>query len=495
MSQTHIQPSDTPPTGQAANQNCDHLATPSAIVAWSSDELAEATSGQWLFLEHGLSACRIVTDNRLVQAGDIFLALKGERFDAHDFVASALANGAVAAIVSHGIEGVTAPQLVVADTRLALGHLGAYRRQQYPHLKVVALTGSSGKTTTKEMLGSILRQIAPTLVTRGNLNNDLGVPMMLLELEPSHHYAVMELGASHVGEIDYTSHMVQPHVAGVLNIGTAHMGEFGGREGIARAKSEIFNHLFADGVAVVPVNDDFAGLIQQATGQHKMIRFGSSTDEHGDVYAENIQLDAAASSFDLVTPQGRITIQLPFAGQHNVDNALAAGSFALAFGIPLELIASGLSQAVGAKGRLSFKQYGRYLIIDDTYNANPHSMRAAAKVLEAQQGSKVLVLGDIGELGDAAQQEHYSLGEDIASLSLDAIFTVGEFAAHTLAGINAQPQKPASLHAAAFEDKASLFNALYDYLQVSQYAAFSLLFKGSRYTKMESLIADLVEKA
>lgn len=476
----------------SANSN-QPLNPPLPIEPWSSADLSQATQGEWLQPANAFTAQRIVTDTRQVQAGDVFLALKGERFDAHDFVADAVAKGAIAAIVARPVAGVPAPQLLVADTRLALGHLGAFRRQRYSHLKVAALTGSSGKTTTKEMLGSILGQLAPTLITRGNLNNDLGVPMMLLELSPQHQYAVMELGANHVGEIDYTSHMVQPHVAGVLNIGTAHMGEFGGREGIARAKSEIFNHLQANGVAVVPFYDDFAALIQQAAGQHQLIRFGQDGAAHGDVYAENIQLDAASSRFELVTPQGRIAIDLPFAGQHNVDNALAAASFALAFGIQLSVIASGLAQAVGAKGRLSFKQHGRYLIIDDTYNANPHSMRAAAKVLQAQLGLKVLVIGDIGELGDAAAEEHYKLGADLALLQLDAIFTVGEFAADTLSGI--QKQAGASLTAQAFDDKAALFEQLSSYLNTHEHTAVSLLFKGSRYTRMESLIANLVEKA
>ena len=485
------------PANNNPSLNTPPQVEPLPIEPWSSADLSLATQGDWQQLAQAFNAPRIVTDTRQVQAGDVFLALKGERFDAHDFVADAVAKGAAAAIVARPVDGVAAPQLLVADTRLALGQLGAFRRQRYSHLKVAAMTGSSGKTTTKEMLGSILRQLAPTLITRGNLNNDLGVPMMLLELSPQHEYAVMELGANHMGEIDYTSNMVQPQVAGVLNIGTAHMGEFGGREGIARAKSEIFNHLQADGVAVVPFRDDFAALIQQAAGQHQQICFGqdvaAQAATHGDVYAENIRLDAASSRFELVTPQGRVAVELPFAGQHNVDNALAAASFALAFGVDLRLIASGLAQAVGAKGRLSFKQHGRYLIIDDTYNANPHSMRAAAKVLEAQPGLKVLVIGDIGELGDAAVQEHHDMGIDLAQLQLDAIFAVGEFAADTLAGIEKQHNQ--ALTAQAFGDKVALFDALKSYLNKHEQIAVSLLFKGSRYTRMESLIADLVEKA
>ena len=211
-----------------------HTSTTSTVPLepWSAAELADAAKGHW---HHGRvpegAIKRILTDSRDAEKGDAFLALKGERFDAHDFILQVAENGCEIAIVSHPVDADIC-QLVVADTRLALGCLGACRRAKYPDLKVIALTGSSGKTTTKEMLGSILSRLAPTLITRGNLNNDLGVPVMLLELRAEHQYAVMELGASHQGEIDYTSNLVQPQVAGILNIGTAHLGEFGGRDGI-----------------------------------------------------------------------------------------------------------------------------------------------------------------------------------------------------------------------------------------------------------------------
>ncbi|TEU27937.1 UDP-N-acetylmuramoyl-tripeptide--D-alanyl-D-alanine ligase [Alkanindiges illinoisensis] len=471
----------------------DTLPTSSAATApWSSEQLQQATQGQWhnLHAQTPASFNRIVTDNRRVQPNDVFLALVGERFDGHNFAADAVANGASAVIVSRVIEQLAVPQLVVPDTRLALGHLGSYRRQQQPDLTVLALTGSSGKTTVKEMLGSILRLSAPTLVTRGNLNNDLGVPMMLLELLPEHRYAVMELGANHVGEIDYTSNLVQPQVAGVLNIGTAHMGEFGGRLGIANAKSEIFKHLKANdthpAIAIVPAHGDFSDVVQQAASRHKTISFGTG----GNVFAENIELQATSSQFELVTPQGRIAISLPFAGQHNIENALAAASFALAIDVPLQQIAQGLESAVGAQGRLTFKKYGNWLVIDDTYNANPHSMRAAAQVLAAQAGRKILVLGDIGELGEAAREEHYSLGQDLASLKLDAVFAVGEFAAQTIDGLQSQNQQ---MQAQAFTEKPELLLHLRQFLAQAKTSNASLLFKGSRYTRMESLIADLID--
>lgn len=460
------------------------------LIPWSSDQLQQATQGQWQHLQQPQQFGRIVTDHRRIQAGDLFLALVGERFDGHDFAADALLKGATGIIASRLNEALMVPQLLVQDTRLALGHLGAYRRQQYPDLTVLALTGSSGKTTVKEMLGSILMQIAPTLLTRGNLNNDLGVPMMLLELLPEHRYAVMELGANHVGEIDYTSNLVQPQVAGVLNIGTAHMGEFGGRIGIARAKSEIFAHLPSNGIAIVPAQDDFSELVQQAAQPHTTLSFGPG----GAVQAQHIIQHADSSQFELVSPQGSVSINLPFAGLHNVDNALAAAAFALAVDIPLEHIAQGLMHAKGAQGRLTFKQQGNWLIIDDTYNANPHSMRAAAQVLAAQSGCKILVLGDIGELGDAVIEEHFALGQDLAGMMLDAVFAVGEFASHTIQGLQSkQRQGQTQPQGQAFSHKPELLAALQQFLAQSTHSTASLLFKGSRYTKMESLIADLGE--
>lgn len=457
---------------------------PNKLVPWASEQLLEATHGQWLHLAQPSEFARVISDTRQVQPNDIFLALTGERFDGHDFVAQAMNAGACAAIVNRPLD-VNIPQLVVADTRLALGHLGAYRRQKNPQLTVIALTGSSGKTTVKEMLGSILSQLAPTLVTRGNLNNDLGVPMMLLELQPEHRYAVMELGANHIGEIDYTSNMVQPHVTGILNIGTAHMGEFGGRIGIAQAKSEIFAHLKDGSVAVVPAVDDFSDVIRHAAAKQTIMSFGHG----GDVYAQHTQLHASSSDFELVTPQGRIAISLPFAGAHNIDNALAAATFALAIDVPLAQIAHGLNHAVGAKGRLNFKQYANWLIIDDTYNANPHAMRAAAQVLSAQSGCKIMIMGDIGELGDAAAKEHYLLGQDIAKLNLDAIFAVGEFAEQTIAGAHSNSN---AVSAYAFTQKTDLLHHLKQFLNQLTPSTASLLFKGSRYTAMESLIAELL---
>lgn len=475
------------------------LAVPSTpFPHWTAAELAQATNGTWhpaFSDKHAVSIARIITNTRLIQPNDAFLALIGERFDAHNFVADAAQHGAAVAIVSRLIPDASIPQLLVDDTRLALGRLASARRQSFPQLETVALTGSSGKTTTKEMLGSILRahsSDSDVLVTRGNLNNDLGVPMMLLELTPQHRFAVMELGANHIGEIAYTTAMVKPKVAGVLNIGTAHVGEFGGREGIARAKSEIFQGLANDGIAVIPAQGDFSEVIAEAARTFQNIRFGGN-QHNSDVFATDIQVLPTSSQFTLNTQHGVINVDLPFAGTHNIDNALAATAFALALNVPLVTIARGLSQAQSTKGRLNFIKHalpnGALTLIDDTYNANPHSIRAAAQVLTAQAGTRILVLGDIGELGDGAADEHRGLGVDLAKMPLDAIFAAGEYAPHTVADI---PKN--TVHAQAFADKEQLLVVLKQWLhrhiQATPYQ-INILFKGSRFTQMETLISTI----
>lgn len=460
----------------------------SPLEPWTAEQLQKATQGYWHHQKKPHTAVkRILTDSRHAEQGDAFLALKGERFDAHDFIAQVAKNGCEIVIVSQPVD-VDICQLVVADTRLALGHLGAYRRAQNSQLKVIALTGSSGKTTTKEMLGSILFRLAPTLITRGNLNNDLGVPMMLLELRAEHQYAVMELGASHQGEIDYTSQLVQPHVAGIINIGTAHLGEFGGRDGICRAKSEIYAHIVPSGTAIVPAEDDFVDAIRQAIKSEQCLSFGAG----GDVFATQIELLTQSALFTLNTPKGNCQVNLPFAGVHNVSNATAACAFALALGIDLDDIVQGLEHAQGAKGRLNFIQHGKYLFIDDTYNANPTSMYAAGEVLAQQDGVRVMVIGDIGELGATAAQQHYMLGRNLVSIKgLNFIVAIGEFAPATQEGARST-QYGKKLQAFLTQEQALPF--LISLVETHQPQTMSFLFKGSRYTHMETLMADLMEK-
>lgn len=469
------------------------------LYVWQADNLLAATktlAGHWQFgavpvesnndANKPISSTRIATDTRTIKTGDIFLALTGDNFDGHDYLDIAIEKGAVAAIVSRPIAADIA-QLVVDDTRLALGQLAAYRRQQHDNLTVIAITGSSGKTTCKEMLGSIFGRLAPTLITRGNLNNDLGVPMMLLELSDHHRYAILELGANHIGEIAYTTEIVQPDVACILNIGTAHLGEFGSREGICQTKAEIYHTLHDNQFAIVPDKDDFTNQLRRIAEKHtpNVIGFGNT-----DVSASHLDVEPERSEFKLHIGSQVHDINLPLAGEHNVNNALAAAACAHALNIDISDIVVGLENARPAKGRLNSQLLGLHRLIDDTYNANPHSVRAAAKVLAAQTGTQVMVLGDIGELGEAAISEHQSLGRTIATTGIDVLLCVGQYAPYTVAGA----QEISAINAHAFADKDSLLAYLQSYLQAQQAQPCTVLFKGSRSMEMETLINALVEE-
>ena len=469
------------------------------LYVWQADNLLAATktlAGHWQFgavpvesnndANKPISSTRIATDTRTIKAGDIFLALTGDNFDGHDYLDIAIEKGAVAAIVSRPIAADIA-QLVVDDTRLALGQLAAYRRQQHKDLTVIAITGSSGKTTCKEMLGSIFGRLAPTLITRGNLNNDLGVPMMLLELSDHHRYAILELGANHIGEIAYTTEIVQPDVACILNIGTAHLGEFGSREGICQTKAEIYHTLHDNQFAIVPDKDDFTNQLRRIAEKHtpNVIGFGNT-----DVSASHLDVEPERSEFKLHIGSEVHDINLPLAGEHNVNNALAAAACAHALNIDISDIVVGLENARPAKGRLNSQLLGMHRLIDDTYNANPHSVRAAAKVLAAQTGTQVMVLGDIGELGEAAISEHQSLGRTIATTGINVLLCVGQYAPYTVAGA----QEISAINAHAFADKDSLLAYLQSYLQAQQAQPCTVLFKGSRSMEMETLINALVEE-
>ena len=469
------------------------------LYVWQADNLLAATktfAGHWQFgavpvesnndANKPISSTRIATDTRTIKPCDIFLALTGDNFDGHDYLDIAIEKGAVAAIVSRPVAADIA-QLVVDDTRLALGQLAAYRRQQHKDLTVIAITGSSGKTTCKEMLGSIFGRLAPTLITRGNLNNDLGVPMMLLELSDHHRYAILELGANHIGEIAYTTEIVQPDVACILNIGTAHLGEFGSREGICQTKAEIYHTLHDNQFAIVPDKDDFTNQLRRIAEKHtpNVIGFGNT-----DVSASHLDVEPERSEFKLHIGSEVHDINLPLAGEHNVNNALAAAACAHALNIDISDIVVGLENARPAKGRLNSQLLGMHRLIDDTYNANPHSVRAAAKVLAAQTGTQVMVLGDIGELGEAAISEHQSLGRTIATTGINVLLCVGEYAPYTVAGA----QEISAINAHAFADKDSLLAYLQSYLQAQQAQPCTVLFKGSRSMEMETLINALVEE-
>ncbi|MGZ8267991.1 MAG: UDP-N-acetylmuramoyl-tripeptide--D-alanyl-D-alanine ligase, partial [Burkholderiales bacterium] len=345
----------------------------------------------------------VSTDTRTLGGGQLFVALRGDKYDGHGFLGRAEAAGAAAAMVAEAavsVEPHSLPLLRVANTRLALGQLAAHWRGRFA-LRLVALTGSSGKTTVKEMLASVLRQAAggvqvadapdAVLATRGNLNNDIGVPLMLLELKPSHRYAVIEMGMNHAGEIRYLTRLAGPDVALVNNAGTAHIEYLGSQEAIARAKGEIFEGLEAAGTAVINADDAYAPLWREVAGYRRRIEF--ALDHPAEVTA-TYELRELDSAVVLKTPAGEARVVLQAPGLHNVRNALAAAAAAVALDVPLGAIAAGLERFASIKGRLQTKRGPQgATVIDDTYNANPESVRAAIAVLARAAGKKFLVLG------------------------------------------------------------------------------------------------------
>ncbi|MCO7595117.1 MULTISPECIES: UDP-N-acetylmuramoyl-tripeptide--D-alanyl-D-alanine ligase [Pseudomonas] len=417
-------------------------------------------------------------DSRTVAAGQLFVALAGPRFDGHDYLADVKAKGAVAALVEREIADVELPQLLVADSRLALGQLGALNRAAFDK-PVVAITGSSGKTTVKEMLACILRTRGPVLATRGNLNNDLGAPLTLLEIAPEHSAAVIELGASRIGEIRYTVGLTRPEVVIINNAGTAHVGEFGGPEKIVEAKGEILEGLGEGGTAILNLDDKAFGTWHVRAGAHRVLSFALANPQ-ADFHASDIGRDArGCPSFTLHGPQGSVAVQLNLLGTHNVSNALAGAAAAHALGVSLAGIAAGLGAVQPVKGR-SVAQIAPngVRVIDDSYNANPTSVCAAIDILAGFSGRTVLVLGDIGELGQWAQEGHRQVG-DYARGKVDALYAVGTNMAHAVKAFGANGRH--------FATQAELIDAV----RGEHASNTTILIKGSRSAAMENVVAAL----
>ncbi|MDM8193774.1 UDP-N-acetylmuramoyl-tripeptide--D-alanyl-D-alanine ligase [Pseudomonas koreensis] len=417
-------------------------------------------------------------DSRAIQPGQLFIALTGPRFDGHDYLNDVAGKGAVAALVEREVADSALPQLLVKDTRQALGQLGALSRAAFTQ-PVAAVTGSSGKTTVKEMLASILRTRGPVLATRGNLNNDLGVPLTLIELAPEHTSAVIELGASRLGEIAYTVGLTKPHVAILNNAGTAHVGEFGGPEKIVEAKGEIIEGLAADGIAVLNLDDKAFGIWKTRAAGRQVLTFALSNSE-ANFHASDLATDArGCPAFNLHTPEGSERVQLNLLGTHNVANALAAAAAAHALGVSLFGIATGLGAVQPVKGRTVAQLAKNGMrVIDDTYNANPTSMCAAVDILAGFSGRTVLVLGDIGELGDWAEQGHRDVGE-YARSKVSALYAVGPNMVHAVNAFGEQAQH--------FGTQAELIQAL----AAEQDTNTTILIKGSRSAAMENIVAAL----
>jgi UDP-N-acetylmuramoyl-tripeptide--D-alanyl-D-alanine ligase len=451
-------------------------------------EAAQATGGTATAEGHLFAG--VSTDSRSIGAGELFVALKGDRFDGHEYVREVLARGAEAALVDHtwaAQHGEGLPLVHVADTRLALGSLGGHWRRQFA-LPLIGITGSNGKTTVKEMCAAIMREherrddLDPAevvLATTGNLNNDIGLPLMLLRLKAAHRAAVIEMGMNHLGEIAYLTRLARPTVALVNNAQRAHLAGLGTLTDVARAKGEIFEGLSDDGIAVINADDPHAGLWRELAAGKTIVSFAMDAD--ADVRA-SATLRGFVSEITLSAPQGSVQFELPAPGRHNVMNALAAAAACLAAGASLGTVAEALSRYAGMKGRLQRRAGLKgALVIDDTYNANPDSMRAAVDVLSSLPGRRIFVMGDMGEVGEAAGQFHDEIGGYAKSHGIDRLLALGELssaAAHNFDG-----------GAAHFRKLEELVAALKGELGPD----VAVLVKGSRFMRMERVVEAITE--
>lgn len=414
-------------------------------------------------------------DSRRLPAGGLFVALEGRHHDGHQFLGDAERRGAAAAMVEYP-EPSRLPMLKVANTRFGLGEVARVWRRRF-ELPVIAVTGSNGKTTVKELIASILRQAGSTLATAGNFNNDIGVPLTLFRLSHQHEYACIEMGANRAGEIARLTAIAQPTVGVITQCGAAHLEGFGSLEGVARAKGELFCGLHPSALAIINADDHFASLLTELVGSRRFISFGLTRD--ADLYATWHPV-TPGTIIDMKTPLGHTEVRFPLAGRHNVLNALAAASAAVAVGLPLEIIRRGLEAARAVPARMERKRGLHGIeIIDDTYNANPASLGAALEVLAGSPGRRWLVLGDMGELGSEAPAFHQRAGELARRQGIERLYAVG-----ALGRVAAEAFGPGGVY---FEHQAVLIEALREEI----IPGLTLLVKGSRCMQMEAIVAGL----
>ena len=418
----------------------------------------------------------VSTDTRTLQQGELFIALQGPNFDGCDYVGQARDKGAAGAVVPRVVDTDLA-QIAVEDSRRALGELGAAWRKQLSPV-VVGVTGSNGKTTLKELTAACLATAAPTLATHGNLNNDIGMPLMLTRIEDRHRYAVLEMGANHAGEIAYLTALAKPDIVVITNAGDAHLEGFGSRDGVARGKGEILCGETRPKVAILNADDRYFDYWSKLVEDTRLITFGIDAD--ADVYARNIVGEAEGSSFDLYLPGGEIDVNLPLSGLHNVRNACAAAAIAIAAGLDIANIKTGLESVTPVEGRLRrVEGINGATIYDDSYNANPLSVVAAAEFLASLPGDNILVLGDMGELGDDAERMHTETGAQVREAGISRLLATGDLSRNTVEGFGAG----ASWHADIDDLAAGL--------QPEMGATTNILVKGSRFMRMERVVDAL----
>jgi len=438
----------------------------SAIALWTRGRL----------LGDDATANGIAIDTRKLAPGNLFVAIPGEHVDGHDYVASAAANGASAALVTRKIDAPIA-QILVEDTASALGDLASAVRAQR-HVRVVGITGSNGKTTVKTLVANILARHGRTHVNAGNYNNELGLPLTLLAMPEDAEFAVLEMGAGKPGDIAYLAAIARPDIGLVNTIAPAHLERMGSVEGVAETKGALYQALPADGIAIINADDAFAPFFTGLAGSRRTLRFG--LEHKADIGADILEQRIDGSRFVLSTPQGDVEVDLPLPGRHNIANALAATAIALALGVPLDTIAAGLQQAAAVPGRLSREAMpGGWTLIDDSYNANPGSVGAAIDTLALAAGERWLVLGDMAELGANASALHADIGRLARERGIERLFAVGPLSAAAVTAFGAN-----GIH---FTEQAALVDALRTQLHIG----VTCLIKGSRSAGMDRVTVAL----
>ena len=409
----------------------------------------------------------VCTDTRDRVSGKLFIALEGVNFDGHNFIKQAEDLGAVAVIAHKRVDS-NLPTLLVSNSEEAYQKLAAWHRQSFSPI-VIAITGSNGKTSTKNMLHSILSLHGPTLSTKGNLNNHLGVPKTLLELAKKHQYCIIEMGANHVNEIELLCKLAQPDIAIITNANNAHLGEFGSEKNLVKAKGEILESLSGDGIAIINKSSPHIDIWEKMSGTQNLTFFGNESN----VYASNIKQFKSTLNFSLNFNHSSINITLSMIGLHQIENVLAAAACAIKIGISPDLIKKGLEKVRSEKGRLELIELQNFTILDDSYNANPESMKAAIDSLKQFSGKKVLVLGTMAELGKDSSKLHQEIGDYAREQNIDSLITIG--------------QEAQCFKGSHFDDIESIFNEIDNY-----HKGATILIKGSRKMELNKLVDILI---
>jgi UDP-N-acetylmuramoyl-tripeptide--D-alanyl-D-alanine ligase len=449
------------------------------MMQWRLGEIVRIAAGELVGQDTVFTS--VSTDTRSLQPGALFVALSGPNFDGHDFAATAAERGAAACLVDRPL-AVALPQVVVADPLAALSAFAREWRRQF-HIAVIGVTGSNGKTTTKELLGSILSRLGPTLVTRGNLNNHIGVPLTLLELTAAHRYAVIEMGANHQGEIAHLANIAEPTIGLVTNAGAAHLEGFGSLDGVAVGKGEMFRSLPVEGVACINADDKYASMWRENSSADRILTFGF--EQPADFMAHRVRAggDAATgfrTDFELVTPDGTLAASLALGGLHNLRNALGAAAAACAAGADLDQIVAGLAAMKSVAGRLELKPaINGAFVVDDSYNANPSSLKAGLDAFRSFGGTRWLVLGEMKELGDSADELHAEVGRYAKQAGVQRLLAVGERSRFAVEAFGPGAQWFADTDALVTEARKSLG------------AGIAVLIKGSRANRLERVAAAL----